>query len=90
MVFDFLQPVSTAVEEYISTLSNQTLGKKVVLHLAVQLQMTLPIRLLEVYGAIWSNYHIEDGQREIDHAQFQCIRKNPNLNNQFLCKDAHH
>jgi arginase family enzyme len=32
MVFDFLQPVSTAVEEYISTLSNQTLGKKVVLH----------------------------------------------------------
>lgn len=32
MVFDFLQPVSSAVEEYISTLSNQTLGKKVVLH----------------------------------------------------------
>jgi arginase family enzyme len=27
-----LQPVSSAVEEYISTLSNQTLGKKVVLH----------------------------------------------------------
>lgn len=32
MVFDFLQPVSSAVEEYISTLSNQTSGKKVVLH----------------------------------------------------------
>lgn len=32
MVFDFLQPVSSVVEEYISTLSNQTLGKKVVLH----------------------------------------------------------
>jgi arginase family enzyme len=32
MVFDFLQPVSSSVEEYISTLSNQTLGKKVVLH----------------------------------------------------------
>ena len=32
MVFDFLQPVSTYVEEYISTLSNQTLGQKVVLH----------------------------------------------------------
>ena len=32
MVFDFLQPVSSDVEEYISTLSNQTLGKKVVLH----------------------------------------------------------
>ncbi|WP_396141991.1 formimidoylglutamase [Flavobacterium sp.] len=32
MVFDFLQPVSSSIEEYISTLSNQTLGKKVVLH----------------------------------------------------------
>lgn len=32
MVFDFLQPVSSFIEEYISTLSNQTLGKKVVLH----------------------------------------------------------
>ncbi len=32
MVFDFLQPVSTVVEDYIFTLSNQTLGKKVVLH----------------------------------------------------------
>jgi arginase family enzyme len=32
MVFDFLQPVSPAVEAYVSTLSNQTLGKKVVLH----------------------------------------------------------
>lgn len=32
MVFDFLQPVSSSVEEYISTLSNQTLGKKVALH----------------------------------------------------------
>ena len=32
MVFDFLQPVSTSVEEFISKLSNQTLGKKVALH----------------------------------------------------------
>lgn len=32
MVFDFLQPVSASVEEYINTLSNQTLGKKVVFH----------------------------------------------------------
>ena len=32
MVFDFLQPVSSHLEEYISTLSNQALGKKVVLH----------------------------------------------------------
>lgn len=32
MVFDFLQPISTSVEEYIATLSNQTLGKKVVFH----------------------------------------------------------
>ena len=32
MVFDFLQPISASVEEYISKLSNQTLGKKVVFH----------------------------------------------------------
>ncbi len=32
MVFDFLQPISSSVEEYISKLSNQTLGKKVVFH----------------------------------------------------------
>lgn len=32
MVFDFLQPISASVENYISKLSNQTLGKKVVLH----------------------------------------------------------
>jgi len=32
MVFDFLQPVSALVEEFISKLSNQALGKKVVLH----------------------------------------------------------
>lgn len=32
MVFDFLQPVSASVEEFISKLSNQTLGKKVALH----------------------------------------------------------
>ena len=32
MVFDFLQPISASVEEYIATLSNQTLGKKVVFH----------------------------------------------------------
>ena len=32
MVFDFLQPISPSVETYISKLSNQTLGKKVVLH----------------------------------------------------------
>lgn len=32
MSFDFLQPVSPDIEKYITTLSNQTLGKKVVLH----------------------------------------------------------
>jgi arginase family enzyme len=32
MVFDFLQPVSVSVEQFISKLSNQTLGKKVALH----------------------------------------------------------
>lgn len=32
MSFEFLQPVSPAIEKYIATLSNQTLGKKVVLH----------------------------------------------------------
>jgi len=32
MVFDFLQPVSASVEEFISKLSNQALGRKVALH----------------------------------------------------------
>lgn len=32
MVFDFLQPISASVEEFIATLSNRTLGKKVVFH----------------------------------------------------------
>lgn len=32
MVFDFLQPISASVEEFISKLSHQTLGKKVVFH----------------------------------------------------------
>jgi len=32
MVFDFLQPISTALEAYISGLSNQSLGKKVAFH----------------------------------------------------------
>ena len=32
MVFDFLQPISSSLEEYISKLSNQTLGNKVVFH----------------------------------------------------------
>jgi arginase family enzyme len=32
MVFDFLQPVSVSVEQFILKLSNQTLGKKVALH----------------------------------------------------------
>ncbi len=29
MVFDFLQPVSAAMESFVSDLSNKTLGKKV-------------------------------------------------------------
>lgn len=32
MVFDFLQPISASVEEFIATLSNRTLGKKSVFH----------------------------------------------------------
>lgn len=32
MVFDFLQPISVSVEQFISKLSDQTLGKKVALH----------------------------------------------------------
>lgn len=32
MVFDFLQPISESFEQYLQTLSNQTLGKKVVFH----------------------------------------------------------
>jgi arginase family enzyme len=32
MVFDFLQPISESFEQYLQTLSHQTLGKKVVFH----------------------------------------------------------
>ena len=32
MVFDFLQPISSELEEFIQSLSNQALGKKVVFH----------------------------------------------------------
>ena len=32
MVFDFLQPVSAAMESFVSDLSNKTLGKKVIMH----------------------------------------------------------
>ncbi|WP_396187987.1 formimidoylglutamase [Flavobacterium sp.] len=32
MIFDYLQPVSPEIEKFVANLSNQTLGKKVVLH----------------------------------------------------------
>lgn len=32
MIFDYLQPVSLEIEKFVANLSNQTLGKKVVLH----------------------------------------------------------
>ena len=70
MVFDFLQPVSTAVEEYVSTLSNQTLGKKVLLHTQTDFPVldTIALALITVNenrGAAKSN----------ENTDFEAFRK---------------
>lgn len=70
MVFDFLQPVSSAVEEYISTLSNQTLGKKVVLHT----QTDFPV-LENIALALITVNESRGAAKENDDCNFDRFRK---------------
>ena len=70
MVFDFLQPVSVSVEQFISKLSNQTLGKKVVLHT----QTDFPI-LENVSLAIVTVNEYRGANKENEDFAFEEFRK---------------
>ena len=70
MVFDFLQPISTSVEEYISKLSNQTLGKKVVFHT----QSDFPV-LDNIAIAIITVNEFRGGEKDNDDFSFDNFRK---------------
>ncbi len=70
MVFDFLQPISTSVEEYIATLSNQTLGKKVVFHT----QTDFPV-LDNVAIAIITVNEFRGSEKDNDDFSFDDFRK---------------
>ena len=70
MVFDFLQPISTSVEEYIATLSNQTLGKKVVFHT----QTDFPV-LDNVAIAIFTVNEFRGNAKDNDDFSFDYFRK---------------
>ena len=70
MVFDFLQPISTSVEEYISKLSNQTLGKKVVFHT----QTDFPV-LDNVAIAIITVNEFRGSEKDNDDFSFDYFRK---------------
>ncbi|MCL9769088.1 formimidoylglutamase [Flavobacterium sp. HXWNR69] len=70
MVFDFLQPISTSVEEYIATLSNQTLGKKVVFHT----QTDFPV-LDNVAIAVITVNEFRGSKKDNDDFSFDSFRK---------------
>ena len=70
MVFDFLQPVSASVEEYINTLSNQTLGRKVVFHT----QTDFPV-LDHVSLAIITVNEFRGADKDNDDVAFESFRK---------------
>ncbi len=70
MVFDFLQPISASVEEYIATLSNQTLGKKVVFHT----QTDFPV-LDNVAIAIITVNEFRGSEKDNDDFSFDNFRK---------------
>ena len=70
MVFDFLQPISNSIEEYIATLSNQTLGKKVVFHT----QTDFPV-LDNVAIAIITVNEFRGGEKDNDDFSFDNFRK---------------
>lgn len=70
MVFDFLQPISASVEEYIATLSNQTLGKKVVFHT----QTDFPV-LDNIAIAIITVNEFRGSEKDNDDYSFDYFRK---------------
>lgn len=70
MVFDFLQPISASVEEYIATLSNQTLGKKAVFHT----QTDFPV-LDNVAVAIITVNEFRGSEKDNDDYSFDYFRK---------------
>ncbi len=70
MVFDFLQPISNSIEEYIATLSNQTLGKKVVFHT----QTDFPV-LDNVAIAIITVNEFRGSEKDNDDYSFDYFRK---------------
>lgn len=70
MVFDFLQPISASVEEYIATLSNQTLGKKVVFHT----QTDFPV-LDNVAIAIFTVNEFRGSEKDDNDFSFDYFRK---------------
>ena len=70
MVFDFLQPISASVEEYIASLSNQTLGKKVVFHT----QTDFPV-LDNVAIAIFTVNEFRGSEKDDNDFSFDYFRK---------------
>lgn len=70
MVFDFLQPISASVQKYIATLSNQTLGKKVVFHTHTD----FPV-LDEVAIAILTVNEFRGSKKNNDDFSFDNFRK---------------
>ena len=70
MVYDFLQPISTSVEEDISKLANQTLGKKVVFHT----QTDFPV-LDNVAIAIITVNEFRGSEKDNDDFSFDNFRK---------------
>ena len=70
MVFDFLQPISESFEKYLQTLSNQSLGKKVVFHT----QTDFPI-LEGVSIAIFTVNEHRGNDKDNEDYSFEVFRK---------------
>jgi arginase family enzyme len=70
MVFDFLQPISESFEQYLLTLSNQTLGKKVVFHT----QTDFPV-LDNVAVAIFTINEYRGSQKDNEVFSFDYFRE---------------
>jgi arginase family enzyme len=70
MVFDFLQPISESFEKHLQTLSNQSLGKKVVFHT----QTDFPV-LEGVSIAIFAVNEHRGNNKDNDDYSFDAFRK---------------
>ncbi|WP_291135637.1 formimidoylglutamase [Flavobacterium sp. UBA7663] len=70
MVFDFLQPISESFENYLQTLSNQSLGKKVVFHI----QTDFPV-LEGVSIAIFTVNEHRGNNKDNEDYSFETFRK---------------